>query len=173
MPFCKLVFHAQKPIPPGYPATPNTVGEHIRKRRLDLGIQQKDLAEHLGIPPKTVSNWETNKQPPTYLFIPRIVAFLGYIPFTSLGATNESGNVLTARVLLGLTQREAARRLGVCKDTLSSWEHGRSVPTQQHTKVLETFINSAYRAGMTEGQSEPQPGVCSSSRYPAVAESRV
>ena len=42
----------------GCPASPKTVGEMIRKRRLDLGLRQKDVAEIIGCDTMTVLNWE-------------------------------------------------------------------------------------------------------------------
>lgn len=38
-------------------------------------------------------------------------------------------NLASARVNSGLTQREAAKKLGVSTKTLVNWENGRSFPT--------------------------------------------
>ena len=36
LPFCKIELNAPKPLsPPGYPETINTLGDNIRKKRLD------------------------------------------------------------------------------------------------------------------------------------------
>ena len=34
---------------PGYPEFPITVGEHIRKKRMDLGLLQREVAEIIGV----------------------------------------------------------------------------------------------------------------------------
>lgn len=36
--------------------------------------------------------------------------------------------IVEARQMLGLTQTEFGQRLGVAKQTLANWEHGRSLP---------------------------------------------
>jgi DNA-binding transcriptional regulator YiaG len=42
----------------GYPSTPNTSGEEILKRRLNLNLQQIDVAKIIGCDQMTVVNWE-------------------------------------------------------------------------------------------------------------------
>lgn len=42
-----------------------------------------------------------------------------------------------ARVNAGLTQTEAAKQLGVTKNTLSNWELGRSFPTVPQIRLIE------------------------------------
>jgi len=41
-----------------YPKTPSTFGEHLRKARMDAGLQIKQLAEQLGVSQDSVINWE-------------------------------------------------------------------------------------------------------------------
>jgi hypothetical protein len=46
-------------LPPrGYPGVPVSFGEHIKKKRMDLGLRQAQLAEWLGVSESTVWNWE-------------------------------------------------------------------------------------------------------------------
>jgi transcriptional regulator with XRE-family HTH domain len=42
----------------GYPTDPKTIGEMIRKRRLDLGLRQIDAAKMIGCDEMSVVNWE-------------------------------------------------------------------------------------------------------------------
>jgi DNA-binding XRE family transcriptional regulator len=80
LPFCHIQLAARKPLPPAYPSELRTLGDHLRKRRLDLGLLQCDVAEKLQVNPMTVCNWETNRTSPQLRFMPRIIAFLGYNP---------------------------------------------------------------------------------------------
>jgi transcriptional regulator with XRE-family HTH domain len=57
-----------------------TVGDHIRRRRLDLGLLQREVAERLGADAATITNWELNRTQPALRFLPAIVGFLGYPP---------------------------------------------------------------------------------------------
>ena len=54
----------------------NIIAERISKRRKELGLTQKELAEILNISDKTLSRWETGKQVPDALMIPEIAKAL-------------------------------------------------------------------------------------------------
>ena len=60
---------------------PRTLGDHIRRRRLEMKLTQKEVADQLGVVPWTVLNWEKGRTQPLIKFIPAIVGFLGYDPF--------------------------------------------------------------------------------------------
>lgn len=49
-----------------------------------------------------------------------------------------------ARVNLNLTQTEAAKQLGVSKDTLSNWENGRTSPNVEKFKLIEQVYGVSY-----------------------------
>ena len=61
-PQCELVKLTIKRHPYGfsnyYPNNPKTLGEQIRKRRLDLELTAKQVAEQLGVHYQTIINWE-------------------------------------------------------------------------------------------------------------------
>jgi len=65
---------------PDYPATPRTVGEHLKRARLDRGIRQKEAPRMLGCGPGTLGTWEKGRVAPDVRFWPAILAFLGYDP---------------------------------------------------------------------------------------------
>ena len=50
-----------KRMPKGYPENPKTLGEHIRKYRMDSGLQIKQLAEEIGVDEMTIINWEQGR----------------------------------------------------------------------------------------------------------------
>ena len=43
---------------PAYPKEPKTLGEHIRKARMDKGLLIRELAALVGVSPDTIINWE-------------------------------------------------------------------------------------------------------------------
>ncbi len=46
----------------------------IRKLREQTGMSRKEFAEHLGIPPRTIEDWEAGRRnPPDY--IPRLISY--------------------------------------------------------------------------------------------------
>ena len=50
---------------PTYPIKPKTLGQKVRKKRMDLGLQVKDLAKHFGVNQGTIINWELREVKPS------------------------------------------------------------------------------------------------------------
>lgn len=63
------------------PTQPQTIGDHIRRRRLGLKLFQRDVADQLGVGQTSVFNWEGNRSGPEIRYMPAIIDFLGYDPF--------------------------------------------------------------------------------------------
>jgi len=49
---------------PKYPKNPKTFGEMIRKKRMDLRLTMREIAERLGVSETTVYNWEIRNRKP-------------------------------------------------------------------------------------------------------------
>jgi ribosome-binding protein aMBF1 (putative translation factor) len=58
------------------------LGEHLRKKRIELSLSTRQLAEQLGLQEKCsyISLWERNEYYPTERYRTRIIEFLGYDP---------------------------------------------------------------------------------------------
>lgn len=78
LPFCHLKLTASRPLPAAYPRELKALGDHIRKRRLDFGLLQREVAQALGVTEATIKKWENSRSYPALRFVPRIVEFLGY-----------------------------------------------------------------------------------------------
>ena len=123
MPLCHPEIRCRKPVPQGYPEHPRTIGEHIKKRRMDRGLLQHEVAEEMGVCAWTVINWETGETQPAVHRLHRVIRFLGYDPFPEPICFAEE--VLALRRSEGLTQRELARRLRVDEGTVRFWEQAK------------------------------------------------
>jgi transcriptional regulator with XRE-family HTH domain len=108
---------------PKYPKKLETLGDHIRKKRLDLRLLQQDLAEQIGVSEATIYNWERNATRPPNRSIPAVIRFLGYNPLPC--PQNLAESLLAARKARGLTQRQAAKLVGLNESTLAKLEQGR------------------------------------------------
>ena len=132
-----------KPVALPYPDTLTTLGDHVRTRRLDLGLYQKDVARQLGVKTETVTNWEKNYTSPQLYLIPRVITFLGYDPVQDESESLSLGErVVRARHRLGMTQKDLARQLGVDPSTLAHWEYGRRQPMPENWATLERLITT-------------------------------
>ena len=76
-PLCQLVLQAPKPVDPAYPSELRTVGDHVRKRRLDLGLTKKGVSLLIGVDVSTVANWEAGRSTPRTGTLRGIARFLG------------------------------------------------------------------------------------------------
>jgi transcriptional regulator with XRE-family HTH domain len=124
-----------------YDFEPTTIGEHLRKQRLNLGLTQAEMATRLGVNEWTVGNWETGQTKPVLRFIPRIIEFLGYDPEPPKPETIAE-QLQAKRRELGWSQREAARHLGVDPCTWSSWECGGTIMALTHRGLVAEFLGT-------------------------------
>ncbi len=144
LPFCHITLKTQKPLPSAYPQTPKTIGDHLRKRRLDLNLLQKDIAQKLDVCEPSIYNWENNLAKPALRYIPKIIEFLGYVPFdTSNMSVGEK--IVSYRRLLGLSQKKLAHRLGIDPSTLGRWERDKRQPPERVLKDLNTLLEENIR----------------------------
>jgi site-specific DNA recombinase len=107
-------------------ADPKTLGDHLRLRRLSLKLLQRQVAAQFGINVASIYNWENNRGEPELRYIPAILTFLGYNPFPAPTSTGD--RLISARTAAGISQREAARQIGVDQSTLARWERGEREP---------------------------------------------
>jgi len=116
----------------------NTLGDHIRARRLDLSLFQSQVAELIGVCPLTITNWEGNASQPPVQYIPAIIRFLGYDPFPKGRSFPE--RIAAARRGSGMTQKQLAHEFGVDPTTIRDWENGQLEPSRKKRELLDTFF---------------------------------
>ena len=116
-----------------------SLGDHIRKARLDRRLLQQDVATLLGVDETSVWQWERNRTDPQVHFIPAIYSFLGYAPWEP--AEGFAAWLRQARRGSGLSRRNLAARIGVDPTTVDRWERGRRRPTtESRRRLLEWMV---------------------------------
>ena len=75
MPFCQITLKGKRPLAKAYPKILKTLGDHLRKKRLDLKLLQKDVARIIGVTESTIWNWEHGTDPEKR-YMKRINGFL-------------------------------------------------------------------------------------------------
>jgi transcriptional regulator with XRE-family HTH domain len=139
LPFCKVALRAQKPILPAYPKELKSLGDHLKKRRIDLKLLQKDVAQMFGTTTCTIRNWEKDRSNPSLAFIPKIIQFLGYTPYDT--SNLDFGKKIAAkRRFLGLSQKDLARLIRIDPSTVRHWEKGRHWPQKTSLEKLAAFF---------------------------------
>jgi transcriptional regulator with XRE-family HTH domain len=163
LPFCeRQVSVARKDVAPvwtrSFPIAkePTTLGEHLKKKRFLAGMKQCECAVKLGVSARTLSLWECDRIYPSWALQPRLVAYLGFDPFTDSAPKIAKGNetqgvaflslsngqkIKQRRLALKKTRRQLAADLGISVKTLWGWETDRWQPTNQSQNIIDKFMN--------------------------------
>jgi len=126
-----------KELPKGYPLHLKTIGEHIRKRRLDLGLLQIEVAAMIGVTESTVCNWEHGTEP-ELIHIPKIIEFLGYVPFECPEDT--VGRLKYFKQVKGLSYEKLGALMGRDPEQLTDWLRGRHKPCCKNIQRIKGFL---------------------------------
>jgi transcriptional regulator with XRE-family HTH domain len=121
----------------------NSLGDHIRARRLSLGHLKRDVAARMHVNPSTIANWEKGRTEPPVAFWPRIMTFLGYCPYQQARSFGE--RLWLHRTHQGLSVRQLAKLLGVDSGSLSRWETGERRPCRHSRKAISAWIADSRR----------------------------
>ncbi|MFA6198546.1 MAG: recombinase family protein [Patescibacteria group bacterium] len=140
LPFCNLKLKSPKPLDRAYPTELSSIGDHIRKRRLDLGLFQREVALRIGVDKTTVFNWEAGTASPNLRAIPGVVRFLGYDPRQAPGIADLGRQILHLRQGQGLSMDALADLLGVDPSTVRGWERrGHRPGPRFHARLVDVL----------------------------------
>jgi DNA-binding XRE family transcriptional regulator len=139
--FYDVTLSAKKPQDKAYPKSLKTIGDHLRKRRLDLKLCQKDDAKIIGFATDTITIWEKDRVGPTLRFIPKVIEFLGYDPFSNT-AKSVGEKIRQYRRYKGLSIKKLARDLGVDPTNLAGWERGKIEPKGKLKERVNLFLRN-------------------------------
>jgi DNA-binding XRE family transcriptional regulator len=126
-------------MPASYPENPVSIGDHIRKKRMELKLLQKDVAKICGVTVDCITNWEKNRSLPQIQFYPSIIKFLGYFPFT-VDTSTLVGKLKAYRYLNGLSHNRMGRLMEVDGSTICSWENEENNPPQKKVMKLDLLL---------------------------------
>jgi DNA-binding transcriptional regulator YiaG len=129
-----------KPRPDGYPADPQTIGEHLKRRRMDLGLFQAQVARQLKVSEDCLCYWENGRNEPRLYQYPVIFAFLGYYPFDHETITL-GGKIKRYKYEHGLSNEKLAKLLAVDEGTVANWERNKRLPLARSLdRVLSIIV---------------------------------
>ncbi len=114
------------------------IGMHIRKKRLELQMNQEDAAKKLGVTEACVWLWENLQAKPQIHYMPAIITFLGYSPFT-FDLSTIAGRIRSYRTLHGLNSEAFGKLVGVSDSTIGEWENG-TKPRADRLIILQKII---------------------------------
>jgi len=130
-----VILTAKKPRNSAYPVQVVTIGDHLRERRLEQKLRQRDVAKQFEVSVNTITRWELGQREPYFRNLPAIIQFLGYDPRSAVDGFGP--RVRQHRQGLGVSQSELANEIGADPSTLRAWESGRRVPDlRQKVEIL-------------------------------------
>jgi ribosome-binding protein aMBF1 (putative translation factor) len=130
-------FAVAKPKP-GYPKQIKTLGDHVRAKRIELGLVQKDVGRSIGVAAGTVTNWEVGATDPEVSLIPAVIGFLGYNPLPAPRSFGES--IRRARLALGWSVAMLAAKSRVDPATVARLEVGSKGMTSRPARAIQTAL---------------------------------
>ena len=141
MPFCRQTPLTLKALRvKDYLANPQTLGGHLKRRRKELGLLQREAAEQMGVSTDTVVNWEKDKSKPVAAQFRPVVAFLGYDPTPEPQALADRVEAKQRR--LGASLAQVARHLGWDPGSLRRYLDGTWRLSPVRRDALEAFLHA-------------------------------
>ncbi|MDP2331035.1 MAG: helix-turn-helix transcriptional regulator [Reyranella sp.] len=123
-----------------YSEDPKALGEHLKKRRRELGLLQREAAKRMGILTETYANWEKGKTQPVAAHFRPVTEFLGYDPTPEARTLAE--RLEARRRGLGVTFDQIAGYLGWDPATLTRYLNGTwRIPANRMT-ALELLLSA-------------------------------
>jgi DNA-binding XRE family transcriptional regulator len=119
----------------------SSIGLHIKKKRLDHKLLQKDVALMVGVTEESIMHWETGRYPPQLQFYPGIIKFLGYNPF-AVETETLAQKIKNYRFLNGVSHRKMGKLVGVDGATISTWETGKHEPQGANLIRLNELLSN-------------------------------
>jgi len=141
LPCCKPIVINALRISRHYPKEIITFGDHIRAKRLDMGLEQKDVAKALNATTSTIISWEKNRTKPPYTHYKDICDFLDYCPVEKPATTLPLKLLYIRAYMFGMGHREFAKFTGYSESTILKWETGYSRPSIHSADKLSSICD--------------------------------
>src|ERR1019366_2491352 len=116
------------------------IGEKLKNRRLELGLLQIDVSKIIGVCEDSITLWENNRNGPSITYYPKIIQFLGYIPF-EVDDSTLGGQIKLYRYLHGLSQEELARVLDINESTVFHYENNKHEPSPKPLRKFKSLLH--------------------------------
>ena len=139
-----LVFTIKRPRNSNFPLELKTIGDHLRKVRIERGIGQKEVANILNTSNRNVWRWENIGRIPTPPLMSRILTFIDYVPIDEKHDTLGE-KLYWTRQIKGLTQVQLSRAIGISEQIVNKIEVHSYLPKNIELRTkIEKFIDQNF-----------------------------
>lgn len=136
-----LELRGKRPKNPHLPKELNTVGDHIRKARIERNMSQPDVAEVIGVLPYTVTSWELGHSNVLARYMPKVITFLGYNPVI-VNPTAIGERLKKWRLENGVSVKQLQSVLNIDRPTIQRVEAESNRVTMKTLKRVENFLKT-------------------------------
>ncbi len=117
----------------------NSLGDHLRKVRVERGYTLHQVANMLGTSINRVFAWEHGVLKPSKKFREMLLRWMGYNP-DDLDELFDPKRVRQWRIQHGLSRAHLAKELGLAVNTIETWERGRYAPSPENVAQLKSMM---------------------------------
>lgn len=140
LPFSAIDRRVPRPQPKDYPKELKTIGDHIRKWRLDYNLLQADVARIQNVCEDSIVGWESRGRTPAMRHMPGIIRMIGYMP-VEIDTSTFGGRITYYRYINGLTPEEFGQMVCADPSTVRVWEANKNIPYKRGREVVNRITS--------------------------------
>ncbi len=104
---------------------------------MDLGMLQREVAAKIGVTESSVYNWERGTEP-ELVHIPKIIAFLGYVPFEC--PDDLHGRLRYFKKVNGMSFERLGAAMGRDPEQLVDWLSNGVKPCKRNMQFIKQLL---------------------------------
>jgi transcriptional regulator with XRE-family HTH domain len=106
---------------------------------MDLGLYQREVAVKIGVSEASIHNWERGIEP-ELIHIPKILDFLGYVPFKC--PEDPIGRLKHFKLIHGLSYQRLGKVMGRDPEQLTDWLSNGIRPCKRNLIFISQFLDN-------------------------------
>ncbi len=117
------------------------MAKHIKRRRLDMGLYQRQVADIIGVKEGTIHNWEHGSEP-ELVHMPAIISFLGYNPYPVPPSDDPLEQLRHYKISNGMDLTRLGEAMSKGHEQLADWLSGRHKPSRKSLDRIREFLRA-------------------------------
>ncbi len=131
----------KRPLKLPYPEALTTIGHHIRKVRYERGLNLPQASKIMQISKATILNWEMGHSEPCVKSIPKIIEFLGYLPFDDESDQSIGKRLWRYRMREGISIKQLGKLIRSDGVTIARIERNEGKSFDKTIRKIEGYLN--------------------------------
>jgi len=124
-----------------YPEQLTTFGHHVRKARYERELNLPKASKIMRISENTILNWEMGHSEPCVESMPKIISFLGYLPFDDESDQSIGKRLWRYRMSEGISIKRLGKLIRSDGVTIARIERNEGRSYDKTIMKIETYLN--------------------------------